>query len=250
MIDALTLDQVLERCADAIRSRRRLLVGVVNAAKIINLRGDRLLRESLLECDIIVADGQSVVWASRLLRRPLPERVAGIDIFESLLGLADRERYAVFLLGARPEVLEHLLDVVHDRFPGARVVGSKDGYFTDDQAPEIAEAIRDSGADMLFLGMVSPKKEIFLGSFGDDLQVPVMHGVGGSFDVLAGVTQRAPLSWQRLGLEWAFRLKQEPGRLWRRYLRTNSRFIAQVVLELIRPTPTWKPIDRESEGMD
>jgi N-acetylglucosaminyldiphosphoundecaprenol N-acetyl-beta-D-mannosaminyltransferase len=89
--------------------------------------------------------------------------------------------------------------------------------------------------------MVSPKKEIFLGDYGELMQVPIMHGVGGSFDVLAGVTKRAPVSWQRLGLEWLYRLLQEPGRLWRRYLVTNSAFGWQLLCELLRPTPAYRP---------
>jgi N-acetylglucosaminyldiphosphoundecaprenol N-acetyl-beta-D-mannosaminyltransferase len=120
------------------------------------------------------------------------------------------------------------------------ISGWRDGYFADDEAESVAAEITNARPDMLFLGMVSPKKEIFLGRFGASLGVPVLHGVGGSFDVMAGVTQRAPESWQRLGLEWAYRLKQEPGRLWRRYLRTNTRFILQVIIEHFRPTPAWE----------
>jgi N-acetylglucosaminyldiphosphoundecaprenol N-acetyl-beta-D-mannosaminyltransferase len=236
-IDATTLDEALVRCEAAIRARCRMLVGVVNAAKIVNLRKDADLRDSLLECDMILADGQSVIWASKILSRPLPERVAGIDLFEGLLDLADQKHYSVYLLGATPEVVAALAETIRRRFPGAVIAGSRDGYFTDEEAESVADEITVAQPDMLFLGMVSPKKEIFLGRFGTGLGVPVLHGVGGSFDVMAGVTQRAPRSWQRLGLEWAYRLKQEPRRLWRRYLRTNTRFIAHVIIERFRPTP-------------
>lgn len=238
-IDPLTCDQVLARADVALREHQRLLVGVVNAAKVVNLRRDPLLRDSLLEADVLLADGQSVVWASHLLRRPLPERVAGIDLFERLLALADAEHRSVYLLGARPDVLATLVTRLRERFPGARVAGARDGYFTDDEAAQVAADIAASGAEMLFLGMVSPKKETFLAAHGDELGVPVLHGVGGSFDVLAGVTRRAPRSWQRLGLEWAYRLVQEPRRLWRRYLVTNTRFIGLTLAELVRPTPPY-----------
>lgn len=238
-LDALTLSEVLERCEAALEQRTPVQIGVLNAAKVIRLRSDALLRDSLLGCDMLLADGQSVVWASRLLRRPLPERVAGIDLFEALLELADRQSRSVYLLGARPEVLRELRSRIGVRFPGLRLAGSRDGYFTDAEARQVADEIRDSGADLLFLGMVSPKKEVFVATHGPRLGVPVIHGVGGSFDVLAGVTRRAPLSWQRLGLEWAYRLKQEPRRLWRRYLGTNSAFLVLVGRELIRPTPLF-----------
>jgi N-acetylglucosaminyldiphosphoundecaprenol N-acetyl-beta-D-mannosaminyltransferase len=240
-VDSVTLREVVDRCRNAVNERQRLLVGVVNAAKIVNIRRDPALRDALLECDLIVADGQSVVWASKILGDPLPERVTGIDLFQALLELADVEHRSVYLLGARPEVLTSLVGVISGRYPGLRIAGTRDGYFTDAEAPEVADAIRRAAPDMLFLGIVSPKKEIFLGRHGDSLDVPVLHGVGGSFDILAGITERAPESWQRLGLEWAYRLRQEPRRLWKRYLTTNTRFVLQVLLERIKPTPPWRP---------
>ncbi len=238
-IAPLTMAQVLARCHTALVTRQPLLIGVVNAAKIVNLRQDSVLRDSLLECGVIVADGQSVVWASRLLGRPLPERVAGIDLFEALLAVADHDARSVYLLGAKPEVLQRLRSNLAVRFPSMRIAGAHDGYFADHEGAAVADDIRRSGADMLFLGITSPKKETFLGDYGRDLRVPVLHGVGGSFDILAGVTKRAPVRWQRMGLEWAYRLLQEPRRMWRRYLRTNTAFLGLVVRERFRPTPAF-----------
>jgi N-acetylglucosaminyldiphosphoundecaprenol N-acetyl-beta-D-mannosaminyltransferase len=238
-IDAMTMTEVLERAHVAVRDRRRLLIGVVNAAKVVKMRKDELLRSSLLEADVLLADGQSVVWASRILGHPLPERVAGIDLFERLLESADREAGSVYFLGARPEVLDALLAQVGTRFPGLRVAGSRDGYFSAEESGAVAEAIASSKADMLFLGITSPKKEIFLARFGDDLNVPLMHGVGGSFDILAGATRRAPRAWQRLGIEWAYRLLQEPRRLLNRYMSTNTAFVALTLRERIRPTASY-----------
>lgn len=240
-LDPMTMSEVLNRCEQSLRTRERTLVGVVNAAKVVKLRSDVRLRDSLLECDVLLADGQSVVWASRLLRHPLPERVAGIDLFQELLALAARDGTSVYLLGAKAEVLEELETRLAGCYPNLKIAGSRDGYFNDLDGAGVAADIRDSGADMLFLGMVSPKKEIFLGSFGDSLDVPILHGVGGSFDVLAGVTRRAPLRWQRVGMEWAYRLVQEPRRMWRRYLTTNSAFIALTAKEVIRPTAAYRP---------
>jgi exopolysaccharide biosynthesis WecB/TagA/CpsF family protein len=238
-MDAMTLTDVVGRCDEAIRDRRPVQIGVLNAAKVVRLRSDAMLRNSLLACEVIVADGQSVVWASRVLGDPLPERVAGIDLFESLLALADRDGRRVYLLGARPEVVARVAEVVAERYPGAQVVGSRDGYFPDSDSAQVAAEIQTSGADMLFLGMVSPKKEIFVGTYGPTLGVPVVHGVGGSFDVVAGVTARAPLAWQRAGMEWAYRLKQEPRRLARRYLTTNSAFMVLTARERFRPTTPY-----------
>ena len=239
-IDAMTMDDVLDRCRASLATRERTLVGVVNAAKMVRLRDDAHLRDSLLDCDVLLADGQSVVWASRLLRRAVPERVAGVDLFERLLELAARDGRSVYLLGARADVLATLQQRLGERFPALKIVGARDGYFTDAEASTVAADIADSGADMLFLGMTSPKKEIFLGDYGETLGVPVLHGVGGSFDILAGVTKRAPLLWQRLGVEWLYRVLQEPRRLWRRYFTTNVTFIVLVLRELVRRQPPYR----------
>ncbi|MDB5586629.1 MAG: UDP-N-acetyl-D-mannosamine transferase [Devosia sp.] len=236
-LDGIRMDEAVDRCRQAIQSRRPVLIGVVNAAKIVNLRRDPSLRDALLDCNMLLADGQSVVWASRLLGRPLPERVAGIDLFVELLDLAHRQQRSIYLLGAKPAILAALERQVAHRWPGLRLAGSHHGYFGETEAAEIAAEIRAASADMLFLGMASPNKEIFLRSFQHMLNVPVLHGVGGSFDVLAGLTKRAPLAWQNLGLEWAYRLLQEPRRLWKRYLVTNCAFVALTLREAVRPAP-------------
>jgi N-acetylglucosaminyldiphosphoundecaprenol N-acetyl-beta-D-mannosaminyltransferase len=238
-LDPLTLEETLALAETAINEQQRFLVGVVNAAKVTKLKADPVLRDSLLEADVLLADGQSVVWASRLVRRPLPERVAGIDLFESLLGLADRRALRVYLLGARPEVLARVQDKIRERWPGVVIAGARDGYFSDDEAAAVADDIAAARADMIFLGITTPKKEIFLGRYGDRLGVPVQHGVGGSFDVLAGVTRRAPRRWQRLGMEWAYRMLQEPRRLGGRYLVTNLAFVGLTALELVHRHPGY-----------
>ncbi|GAB92320.1 teichoic acid biosynthesis protein A [Gordonia rhizosphera NBRC 16068] len=245
-IDALTLAQAVDRCRDAIASRKPVLIGVVNAAKAVNVQKDVLLREALLRSDIAIADGQAVVWASRILGQPLPERVTGIDLFEALLAAADRDGNSVYLLGARADVLRQLESVLAERYPSVRIVGSRDGYFDSDEQATIATDIRDVKPDMLFLGMPSPRKEMFLAQWADLMQVPVLHGVGGSFDVMAGKTKRAPVWWQTHGLEWAYRLLQEPRRMWRRYLTTNTLFVLMLARERVRPRraysrPTHEP---------
>ena len=234
--DALRMEEVIFRCRNALVTRSQIMLGMLNAAKIVNMRSDPLLRNSLMECDLLLADGQAIVWASKLLRHPLPERITGIDLFENLLALAHAEGRSVYLLGARPEILAALETNLRARFDGLRIVGSHHGYFDPADSERIATEIRDSSADMLFIGMVSPKKETFLAAFGERLGVPILHGVGGSFDIMAGLTKRAPLAWQRYGMEWAFRVLQEPRRLWRRYLSTNTAFILLTIKELVAPS--------------
>ena len=238
----LTMSEMVELCGDRLLARQRVLVGCVNAAKIVAMRSDRRLRQSVLESDVIVADGQSVVLASKLLRRPLPERVAGIDLFERLLEKADREGLRVYLLGARPDVLDSVCQHIGNSLPGVKIVGATDGYFQADELPGIAERIRASRADMLFIGMGSPMKENFLSEYGSAVDVPILHGVGGSFDVLGGVTKRAPLFWQHSGFEWLYRLLQEPRRLWWRYASSNVVFVGMTVVEMFRrPAPAPRP---------
>lgn len=237
-LDPLTMDQTVERCLEAVRDGKQLEIGVVNAAKLVNMRRDPRLAKAVSGCDLVLADGQAVVWAGRLLRAPLPERVAGIDLFLRLLAEAESAGVSVYFLGARQEVLERMLGRVAERFPGLKVAGSRNGYFDGSEQEAIADAIADSGAQMLFLGMTSPKKEIFTAGYGARTGARVVHGVGGSFDILAGVTKRAPEAWQRWGMEWLYRALQEPRRLGRRYVTTNAAFLLMTARELIRLTPS------------
>jgi N-acetylglucosaminyldiphosphoundecaprenol N-acetyl-beta-D-mannosaminyltransferase len=243
-LDPLTLDETVRRCLDAVRNGEQLEIGVVNAAKLVNMRRDPRLAQAVAGCDLVLADGQAVVWAGRVLRAPLPERVAGIDLFMRLLAAAESAGMSVYFLGAKEEVLELMLDQVALRFPNLNVAGSRNGYFDDSEQQAVAGAIADSGAQMLFLGMTSPKKEIFTAGYGERTGAKVVHGVGGSFDILAGITRRAPESWQRLGAEWLYRAVQEPRRLGRRYLTTNAAFLLMTARELIRFTPSTGPANR------
>ncbi len=231
--DALTMAQAVQRCAAALETEAYLQIGVINAAKVVTMRRDRELKRAVTECDMILADGQAVVWASRMLGTPLPERVAGIDLFTELLAEAARLGYSVYFLGARPEILDRMLGEVRSRFPDLRIAGARDGYFGPGEEADVARDIRASAASLLFLGMPSPKKELFLSQHGASSGARVVHGVGGSFDVLAGLTKRAPLWYQRHGLEWFYRARQEPLRLGRRYLRTNFAFVLMVAREVL-----------------
>lgn len=234
-IRAATMEQTLDRCSSAIEHKRPLTIGMVNAAKIVKMRRDPFLFKAVVDCDLVLADGMAVVWASRILRRPLPERVPGIDLFERLLRCAGERRFSVYFLGATQAVLGQVVRHVGATYPGLRVAGSRDGYFRESQSKEVADGIRRASADMLFVAMTSPKKEVFLARWGPSLGVSVCHGVGGSFDVMAGKVKRAPRLWQRLGLEWLYRVVQEPRRMWKRYLVTNTLFLGMLLRELSSP---------------
>jgi N-acetylglucosaminyldiphosphoundecaprenol N-acetyl-beta-D-mannosaminyltransferase len=197
---------------------------------------DPELREIVAKCEIVNADGQAVVWASRLLGDPLPSRVAGIDLMGELLGLAAARGYRVYILGARQEVLERAVERIRERHPHLNVAGFRDGYFTPEQDAEVAAAIAACRPDLLFVAMPSPRKELFLGLYGAQTGAHLLMGVGGSIDVIAGATRRAPRLMQIVGLEWLFRLLQEPRRMFGRYARTNGRFMWLVArARLARP---------------
>jgi N-acetylglucosaminyldiphosphoundecaprenol N-acetyl-beta-D-mannosaminyltransferase len=228
-----TLNDVLDLVDQAITSRTHLQIGVVNAAKLVSMRRDPALCQDVLSSDIVLADGVSVVWASRLLRSPLPERIAGIDLMMAMLERGKERKYRVYCLGATAEVLARVVEAIARDFPGVVVAGSQHGYFSNEDEEAVAMSIKDACPDILLVAMSSPRKEQFLGRWGRRLDVPVCHGVGGSFDVVAGMVQRAPQAWQRLGLEWLYRTKQEPRRLWKRYLVTNTVFLWMVVTALV-----------------
>jgi len=223
-IDALTMEQAVERCELAIESGQPLRQMSVNTAKLVALQDDAAMREAMAGCGLVTADGQGVVWAARLLGARLPQRVAGIDLMHRLLGVANEKGYRVYILGARREVLDVALKRIRNRYPQLILIGSRDGYFEPSETADVCEEIRAVRPDILFIAMSSPKKEHFLGECVSETEVPFAMGVGGAVDIIAGLTRRAPPLLQRLGLEWAYRLAQEPRRLAPRYLSTNVRF--------------------------
>ncbi len=232
-VNMATMSQVLSRAEECIAARTSLHLGMVNAAKLVNMRSDALLRDSVLASDMILADGMSVVWASRLLGRRLPERVAGVDLMFELLRVGSEKGYRFYCLGATEEVVAEVVRRIGERYPGAVVAGYRNGYFKETDEAGIIEAINASEADVLFVAMSPPKKEQFLARWAETLRVPVCHGVGGSFDVFAGKVKRAPEIWQKLGMEWMYRVVQEPRRMWRRYLVTNTRFLWMVLVAML-----------------
>jgi N-acetylglucosaminyldiphosphoundecaprenol N-acetyl-beta-D-mannosaminyltransferase len=232
--DAVTLDQAAKRCIDICRrSNNSHVVMTINASHLCMLRRDAELAQACSAADMTVADGMPVVWAIRASGQYMPERVAGIDLMEALLREAASSGLGVYFLGAHQDVVEKLVLICKGRFPQLKVAGFRNGYFGPDQHEVIVDAIRASGAHILFIGLPSPFKEVWSERYRNRLQVPVILGVGGSFDVLAGFIKRAPRLFQSLGLEWFWRLMMEPRKLWRRYLSTNSEFIWLALREVV-----------------
>lgn len=231
-IKAMIMSQVLDLIEQAIAAAAPLQIGVINAAKVVNMYRNSALGADVRSSDVIFADGASVVWASHILGTPLPERVAGIDLMFGMLERGQKHGYRVYLLGATEEVNQIVAERINRDYPGVIVAGRRNGYFTEEDEEIIANDIALARPAILLVAITSPKKEQFLARWSDIIKVPICHGVGGSFDVYAGKVKRAPLSWQRYGMEWFYRLLQEPGRMWKRYLVTNSLFCWLVIREL------------------
>lgn len=196
---------------------------VVNVAKLVNMREDLELAQSVTECDIINIDGMGVVWGARFSGHEVPERVSGVDLFHELNSMAEVEEFSVFYLGAKNDVVEKTADVMQALHPKLNIAGYHHGYFWDDETA-LVNKVKSSGAKLLFVAITSPKKENFINKWRDELGVDFVMGVGGTFDVVAGKVNRAPKWMQNAGLEWLYRVLQEPGRMWKRYLFTNSKF--------------------------
>lgn len=232
--DNLTMQETVDAVDEYIIKNKPLHLMGVNADKINELQENERLRNIVNNCEIINADGVSVVWASKKLKKPLKERVAGIDLMQELLKLAEKKGYTVYLLGAKEEIVRKTVDVIQKQYPQISVVGWRNGYFKECDWPSIAEDLKKCKAQLIFVGITSPLKEYFIEYLQNQGLESVFMGVGGSFDVISGKIPRAPKWVQKMGLEWLFRVIQEPGRLWKRYLIGNTKFIKNVYCEKYR----------------
>ena len=223
-MDVASMGETVQRIDDAV---------AVNVAKIVNMQKDPQLAASVRECDIINIDGMGVVLGARILGHDVPERVAGIDLFHELLRMSARKGYSVYLLGARDDVVSEAARRVKTLYPDLKLAGYHHGYFWDDEEAMVNK-VRASGAQLLFVAITSPKKENFINRWREQLGVTFVMGVGGTFDVVAGKVKRAPIWMQKSGLEWLFRVIQEPRRMWKRYLVTNSKFAWMLLNEKLK----------------
>lgn len=234
-VDAITMSETVSLVEETISQNKKINHVVINAGKVVAMQKDKKLFESVVSCDVINADGQSIIWAARFLGKKLPERVAGVDLMLQLVHLAYEKSYKCFFFGAKEEVVKKVVTIYTEKYGSRLIAGYRNGYFTKDEEPEVARQIADSGAQLLFVAITSPRKENFLYEYRDVLSnVNFTMGVGGTFDVITGFTKRAPVWIQSIGLEWFYRLIQEPRRMWYRYLIGNSKFIWTILKERFR----------------
>jgi N-acetylglucosaminyldiphosphoundecaprenol N-acetyl-beta-D-mannosaminyltransferase len=233
-LDVLTLEETIDLAVAAVRTRTRTQHVAMNVAKFVKMRFDDVLKTDVVESDVVGIDGMGIVLALRLAGFQGVRRVAGVDLMMALLEVCARQGFRPYFLGATPEVVRKAAAEARRRFPGLELAGMRDGFFSPQQETDVIEEIRASGADCLFVGMPTPRKERLLHLHRDRLSVPFTMGVGGSFDVLAGKVSRAPAWMQRTGLEWLFRVYQEPSRMWWRYLSTNTAFAGLLLQILVK----------------
>jgi N-acetylglucosaminyldiphosphoundecaprenol N-acetyl-beta-D-mannosaminyltransferase len=237
-IDLLTMQETLDVIENAINHRnarpQAFLHVVINVAKLVACRRNPALRDDLESADLVNVDGMGVVWGARLCGIPVPERVTGIDLMDALLALASAKGYRAYFLGARQEVLERAVAEMRRRYRGLQIAGYHHGYYGSQEEASVVALIAATHADMLFVALPTPTKERFTMRNAHLLGVPFIMGIGGSIDVIGGLVRRAPMSLQAAGLEWAYRLVQEPWRLGRRYLVTNTVFLGLLIGALSR----------------
>lgn len=233
-IDVLTMKETIDLVEKYITTKTPLHLMGVNADKINEVNANKLMSEIVNKCGVINADGASVVLASKYLKKPLPERVAGIDLMMNLVELADQKSYKIFLLGAKEEVVKKTKEILIQKYPKLNVVGIRNGYFKEADWEMVSDQIEKTNPDLVFVGITSPIKEYLIEYLQNKGHKEVFMGVGGSFDVISGNIPRAPLWMQKMNLEWLFRMLQEPKRLFKRYFVGNTKFINAVIHEKIR----------------
>lgn len=224
-VDALSFDETIERIEQIIAERKPTQHVVINASKINLMQQDEKLTEIVNSCPLINADGASIVWSAKKIGIPLTERVTGIDLFLKLIEISNIKGYKIFLFGAKEEVVNKVKSVFEEEYPDLQIVGTRNGYFKEADEIGIVGSVCQSNADILFVAFSSPKKEYWINKYLNELNVPFVMGVGGSFDIVAGVTDRAPVWMQNNGLEWFYRFIQEPRRMFKRYIIGNAKYV-------------------------
>lgn len=233
-MDNLTMEETLQTIEGFVQTGKPHQHVVVNVDKVVKANRDPELRRIINECALISVDGMPVVWASRLLGKPIKERVAGVDLFESLMRRSAEKGWRVYLLGAREEVVCSVKVIYEAKYPGLVVAGYRNGYWKPEEEADVVAQITEAKADLLFVAISSPKKEHFLGQYQAQMKVPFAMGVGGTFDVAVGRVKRAPVWMQNDGLEWFYRFLQEPRRMFRRYFVDDLAFFWLLIKEATR----------------
>ncbi len=211
-VDNVTMDKAVDRVISFLSEDKVHSVYTPNAEIMMAAQRDANLKNILMTADLLVADGAGVVLASKILGCNLPERVAGFDLINRVFSLSGKKKFKLFLFGGKPEVAEQAGHKITSLYPGVEIAGCRNGYFSKENEPEIINQINSSGANILLVALGAPKQELWIHEHKNLLTTSVCIGVGGSLDVFAGTAKRAPVFFQKNGLEWLYRLYKEPWR--------------------------------------
>ncbi|MBE7035062.1 MAG: WecB/TagA/CpsF family glycosyltransferase [Ruminococcaceae bacterium] len=215
LIDHVTMEEAVKKAEDFIKEPGSRMIFTPNSEIVMLAYQDPSFCALLNRADMVIADGIGVVYASKILKAPLPERVAGFDLASRLIEKAGEGQYSIYFFGGKPGVAEQATENLQKKYPSLRVVGCQDGYFDSAKEQAIIEDIKAKQPDILFVCLGAPKQERWIAEHKDALGAGLVLGVGGSLDVWAGVVERAPEAYQKAGLEWLYRLKKQPSRFFR-----------------------------------
>lgn len=211
-VDSVTMNEALNQIENYFVERKPRLIATANAEMLMRATQDEELKSILNSADLVVPDGAGTVWAAHHLGYDMPERVAGYDLAQELMKNSPAKNRRIYFFGSAPNVAEKAKLKAEELYPGIQIVGTRNGFFTADDEPQIIEDIKSAQPDLLLVALGVPKQEKWLFKYKDELQVPVSIGVGGTFDVMAGVMKRAPKWMQKAKLEWLFRAILQPQR--------------------------------------
>lgn len=212
-VDHVTMGGALSVFRTLLKTQGTSLIVTPNSEIVVNAAKDPMLKALIGSADLVIPDGIGLVYASRILKQPLSERVTGIDFTDAALGVLAEQGKSVFFFGAKPGVAAAAAQNKAAQIPGLKIAGTRHGYFREEEEPDIVREMNASGADFLCVALGSPKQELFIARHRAQLKASVAIGIGGSLDVWAGVLERAPDFYRKYGLEWLFRLRQEPSRI-------------------------------------
>ena len=229
-MDLATISETVDIIDQKIEKNEFIQQVVVNVAKLVHMQKDQDLFNSVNESDLINIDGMGVIYGAKFLNYEVTKKhkVSGVDLFFHLIKLSEQKNYKVFLLGGTENVINLTHSNLISKYPSLKIVGYHHGYFWD-QEKKIVEKIKTSGAQLLFVAITSPKKENFINKWKKELNVNFVMGVGGTFDIVSGLNKRAPTWMQERGMEWVFRIIQEPRRMWKRYAYTNGMYFIMLI---------------------
>lgn len=229
-VDRISMEEATRRISEFVNSTSYHMVFTPNPEIVMLAKDNEKFKAAMKRADLIVPDGIGVVLASKILKDSLPERVAGYDLVQNTMKQAVDKGYRYYFFGSKPGVADMAAEKMRSQYPGIQIVGTRDGYFKEEQIPEIIEDINNSNANILLVALGAPKQELWIDQYQDQLpNIRVAIGVGGSLDGMAGIVKRAPEFFQKVGLEWFYRLVSQPTRAKRMLIL--PKFVVEVYKE-------------------